>query len=300
MPRNGLRPIERDLQGARVAPLLVMLKMFRFEFKTWSFFRAGMMLHILSIFTGVATYFFLGMIVQRRPELLYGGNYLSFLVVGYVLETFLRTSLGSYYNSVQGAYWSAKMERILLSATPLHYYMLSKTAFYFAIGMISAGAYLVSGILLGARLTVSLGSAVIFAGVLPLCIVSASGLGLISASMFVLLEAKMGSEPTSWVVNTVAGLSAGLYFPIALLPGWLQACSALLPHSYAYDVARRLFLEDSPVATLPLHKVISGGYLWVDVLGLMATSFIYLALGIEAFRIGLASARRHGTLSRWV
>jgi ABC-2 type transport system permease protein len=73
------------------------------------------------------------------------------------------------------------------------------------------------------------------AGALALYLLVMCGVGLASAG--VIMVSKEG-EPISWAVSAAAGLLGGVYFPVDMLPGWLQAGARVLPTTHALAVAR--------------------------------------------------------------
>src|SRR5947209_5253485 len=58
-----------------------------------------------------------------------------------------------------------------------------------------------------------------------------AGLGIAGASLFFLLEVKSGQDPITWAYRYLVMIISGLYVPVALLPGWLQAIGAVLPQT---------------------------------------------------------------------
>lgn len=69
--------------------------------------------------------------------------------------------------------------------------------------------------------------------------------GLLFAALTIVI--KQGSVGTNWVVAVLA-LVGGMYFPISLLPHWLQVASELQPFTPATELLRHL-LVDSPMRT---------------------------------------------------
>jgi ABC-2 type transport system permease protein len=69
--------------------------------------------------------------------------------------------------------------------------------------------------------------------------------GLLFAAITV--ATKQGNVGTSWFIALIS-IVGGLYFPIALLPGWAQALANLQPFTPATDLLRHL-LVDTPQAT---------------------------------------------------
>ena len=71
--------------------------------------------------------------------------------------------------------------------------------------------------------------------------------GLLFAALTLLI--KQGNVGTSWVIALMA-LTGGAYFPVALLPGWLQSVSRLQPFTPATAVLRHLLVGGPATASL--------------------------------------------------
>lgn len=66
--------------------------------------------------------------------------------------------------------------------------------------------------------------------------------GVLFAALTVVV--KQGSVGTSWVIALLS-IVGGLYFPVSLLPGWLQTISKLQPFTAATDILRHLLVNSS-------------------------------------------------------
>ena len=159
--------------------------------------------------------------------------------------------------------------------------------------------YLLLGWAFGMQIggNVNYGMAVV---VLLLSILSVLGFGLMSGAMFMLINAKGWNDPIKWTISTLQGLVCGVYFPISVLPGWLQKVSLCLPQTYAIDAARRVMLTQAAIReTVPIHSLLPTSPLIADVLVLVIFTVILIPLGWLIFKLGLVKARRDGGLSRW-
>jgi ABC-2 type transport system permease protein len=66
--------------------------------------------------------------------------------------------------------------------------------------------------------------------------------GVLFAALTVVI--KQGNVGTSWVIAMLS-IVGGLYFPVSLLPGWLQTISKLQPFTAATDLLRHLLVNSS-------------------------------------------------------
>jgi ABC-2 type transport system permease protein len=97
-----------------------------------------------------------------------------------------------------------------------------------------------------------------------------------------LLRHGMGAESLAWTLTFLILPLSCVYYPVSVLPGWLQPFSWLLPPTYVFEGLRALVIE----------QVFRGD--------LMLTAFslnlLYFGAATFAFLRLLESARREGTL----
>jgi ABC-2 type transport system permease protein len=105
-------------------------------------------------------------------------------------------------------------------------------------------------------------------------------LGLISAG--VILRYGLGAEELAWSLAFLLLPLACVYYPVSVLPGWLQVIALALPPTHVFEGMRGILL----------HNTFDVKELWWA-LGLNA---VYLLAGYLTFSRFLASARVNGTL----
>jgi ABC-2 type transport system permease protein len=92
----------------------------------------------------------------------------------------------------------------------------------------------------------------------------------------------LGAETFAWSIMFLFLPLACVYYPVAVLPGWLQAFAWALPPTYVFEGMRALLIEHTFRADL-----------MIQALGLNA---VWFAAATAAFLGLLASARRNGSL----
>ena len=97
-----------------------------------------------------------------------------------------------------------------------------------------------------------------------------------------LLRNGLGAESMAWTIMFLFLPLTCVYYPVAILPEWLQYFAWALPPTYVFEGMRALILEQQFRADL-----------MVAALGLNA---IYFALAVAVFLALLRSARRIGSL----
>jgi ABC-2 type transport system permease protein len=78
--------------------------------------------------------------------------------------------------------------------------------------------------------------------VMALVLLSFLPFGVLFAALTVVV--KQGSVGTSWVIAALS-IVGGLYFPVSLLPSWLQTISKLQPFTAATDLLRHLLVNST-------------------------------------------------------
>jgi ABC-2 type transport system permease protein len=98
----------------------------------------------------------------------------------------------------------------------------------------------------------------------------------------VLLRNGMGAESLAWTLMFVLMPLTCIYYPVSVLPGWLQAVAWALPPTYVFEGMRALIMEHVFRADLMIEA--------------FALNVVYFAAAVVAFLELLKSSRRAGTL----
>ena len=92
----------------------------------------------------------------------------------------------------------------------------------------------------------------------------------------------LGAESLAWVAIFAIAPLSGIYYPISVLPGWLQPIAAALPSSYVFEGMRAVLQE---------------GIVRTDFMLIAAAlNVVYLALGAACFLGFVRAARIRGLL----
>jgi ABC-2 type transport system permease protein len=92
----------------------------------------------------------------------------------------------------------------------------------------------------------------------------------------------LGAEELAWTMIFLMMPLACVYYPVAVLPAWLQSVAWLLPPTYVFEGLRAVLIE---------HRIRFD--LMIDAL---AINVVFLAAGAAAFQMLLNGARRAGSL----
>ena len=95
-------------------------------------------------------------------------------------------------------------------------------------------------------------------------------------------------DPINLLIDSLSILLGGVYYPVAVLPSWLQFLAKMLPITYSLEAMRwAILLGDSLTA------------LGREVAALIAFSGAMLPLSLLAFRYAVRQAKRDGSLAQF-
>lgn len=92
----------------------------------------------------------------------------------------------------------------------------------------------------------------------------------------------LGAESLAWAAIFAVAPLSGIYYPISVLPEWLQPIAYALPSAHVFEGMRAAVIDN----TFLLDR-----FLWS-----VGLNVIYLGLGLGAFLAAFRSARRRGKL----
>jgi ABC-2 type transport system permease protein len=121
--------------------------------------------------------------------------------------------------------------------------------------------------------------------VLVVASVSFAGIGMMTA-VLPLISPEKGAQ-LGFIAQGALLVVSGVYYPVDVLPGWMQSLSALSPATYALDGIRAAILDGAGLSTM-------GGELFA----LVVIGVITVPLGIWLFARGERYAKQRGLLKR--
>ncbi len=250
-------------------------------------YKFAFLMQFFGIFISILMFFFLSKLLgdagvsYLKP---YGGNYFSFVLIGIAFFSYLGVSLQALSKSIREGQMLGTLEALLVTQTEIPTIILSSSLYSFLWSTFGVAVYL----LLGAFLFgVNMSSANLTAAflILLLTITSFSSLGIISASFIMVLKK---GDPVSRIFTGISALLGGLYYPISVLPDWLQNLSYLLPVTYSLEGMR-----------LALLKGYSLNQLMPNIVPLVIFSVVMLPISILIFGYAVRKAKIDGTLTHY-
>lgn len=257
--------------------------------RLWYRFKISFIFTFISMVVAIAIWYFMTRLVSAED---FTDDWFTFVLVGIVINQYVLITLSTYLDSLKELYWSNQLEVYLTSPSRLRTFFLASLTWTYTYASINTILYFAVGIFLfGANLEFNAGALLIIP-ILFLLIVGLSGIGLISASMFILADAKGEIEPINWAMSTMTLLVSGVLFPYESFLDFfppLYYVAIALPQTWAISGIRGLIFEGGGVESA------------LPILGILALfALILFPLGVAMFRLGIRKGERMGSLAKWV
>ncbi len=237
-------------------------------------------LHVLLIFFLLARLF-----GETTPAklLAYGGRYFPFVLTGVAVQQYLLLSLNTYSGQLREAQLTGTFEVVLASPVPLPAYLAGTALFAFLLNTFHVLVYLGVGRCLG--LSFALAQLPLVLVVLVLSAAAFASIGILSASYIVVYKR---GNPLAWIFTLSSSLLAGVYYPVSILPGWVQQVAQLLPMTHCLEALRGLLLKNGGVREIA--PALAGLGLW---------ALIGLPCSYLCFAWAVRTGREKGTLGHY-
>ena len=195
-------------------------------------YKLAFLFDIFSVLVSILTYFFIDKLFGHKitPHLEeFGVNYFSYVLLSMAFFSYIGVGLGSFSARIRSEQLTGTLESLLLSPTRIATILLGMWCWNFIFATLDVAIYIVCGIFLF-NINFSNINFISTFIILILTVISFSSLGVLSASFILVLKK---GNPVAWVINTFEGLLGGVYFPISVLPVFLQFIAKFLPITYA-------------------------------------------------------------------
>ena len=210
--------------------------------------------------------------------------YMTFLLIGALIWSYLSMIFDILSETVQWERWEGTIEYTFMSPTSRVTHLLGMGVYAIVYGILRTA--IVFGVaMLAFDLDLSnanYGAALV---VLAVCSISLVGFGVVAAVM-PLLSPEKGQQVT-YIVSAILLLVSGVYYPVSVLPGWMQVMAQFSPVTYALRGFRAALLHGVPLPQL-----------WHNIWPLLVMGAVFVPLGIFIFHLGENYAKRTGKLKR--
>ncbi len=209
---------------------------------------------------------------------------MTFLLVGALIWSYLSMIFDVLSETVQWERWEGTIEYTFMSPTSRVTHLLGMGVYAVVYGIIRTAVVLGVAML---AFDLDLSQANYWAAlvVLAVCSISLVGFGVVAAVM-PLLSPEKGQQVT-YIISALLLLVSGVYYPVKVLPEWMQVISQFSPVTYALEGSRDALLWGVGVSEL-----------WDSIWPLLVMGVVFVPLGLFVFHLGERYAKRTGKLKR--
>jgi ABC-2 type transport system permease protein len=249
-------------------------------------YRVNFGLEVFDSILWLVLFFYLARIVddtELASQTQLGEGYFAFVVIGLALMRFMQTGLTSFAFQLRTDQTTGTLEALLVTPAAQPLVVLGSATYDLLLSAVSGVLMLVIAVaFFGVDLTTSPGSVLVLVAALPASFALFAAVGIVVAAFTVVF--KQVATLVSFMTLGVAVL-AGVYFPLSVLPDWLQAIAEALPFSWTLDILRDALLGGDPsIAKLGL---------------LIVFCVIAVPASLKLFGAAVDHARRNGTLTEY-
>jgi ABC-2 type transport system permease protein len=204
------------------------------------------------------------------------------LLVGGVIWAFLGIIFEIVTETVAWERWEGTIEYTFMAPVSRPVHLIGMGIYAVLYGLVRAAAIFVAVVaFIGIHLPhANYGAAV---ALLAIASISFIGVGMMTA-VLPLISPEKGTQ-LGFVAQGLMLVVSGVYYPVSVLPSWMQWIAKISPATYALRGNR--------------NQILSGaGLAWADVWPLLVIGACSIPLGLVVFRAGERYAKQHGKLKR--
>lgn len=258
------------------------------DFHTQISYRAAFALSFVGLFFRAFIFFFISRFIGDvaaigLTDAGYQGDYFAFVLIGLAFNLYVGLGLTAFAEALREAQTTGTLEAMMMTPTPVSLMVVGSAGWSYAFTTLRVLVYLGLGVLLGMDLSgASWGLAAV---ALLLALIAFASIGIIAASVIMVI--KRGDPITALVAN-ISALVGGVYYPIEVLPSWLQTVAQFVPLTHALRLMRLTLLNGAGWAEVQ-----------ADFFALAAFALVLFPLSLLTFRYAVNKARRDGSLAQY-
>jgi ABC-2 type transport system permease protein len=204
------------------------------------------------------------------------------LLVGGVIWAFLGIIFEIVTETVAWERWEGTIEYTFMAPVSRPVHLIGMGIYAVIYGLVRAAAIFVAVVaFIGIHLPhANYGAAV---ALLAIASISFIGVGMMTA-VLPLISPEKGTQ-LGFVAQGLMLVVSGVYYPVSVLPDWMQWIAKISPATYALRGNREQILNGAGLA-------------WADVWPLLVIGALSIPIGLVVFRAGERYAKKHGKLKR--
>jgi ABC-2 type transport system permease protein len=211
----------------------------------------------------------------------YGGDFISFILVGSMGWSFLWNIMNSVSFSLRNEMLMGTLESVLLTRTKIHTMMIAYAIFGSLFGLLTMAAlFIVGSVFFGVT---AFSSANIYTLIIfILSIFMMAGFGMIFGGLTLWFKNIGQTIP---LIQGITMFFCGVYFPLAILPEYLQPIAKFIPFYWSIEGMRQSLIMDKTDVMI---------FDYIIILTVLAIASI--AIGALALNRGFKKAKKDGSL----
>jgi ABC-2 type transport system permease protein len=207
-----------------------------------------------------------------------------YLGIGTLVWSYLRTVFSIISEMIAWERWEGTIEYTMMAPVSRLTHLLGVSVFSVFYGLLR------SALLLGVialLFDLELDGANLAGAMLVLAVGSLSFIGVgMMAAVLPLLFTERGDEMT-FVISSVLLLVSGVYYPVTVLPGWMQPVARVSPATYVLEGMRAAILDGAPLTAL-----------WPSLWPTLLIGLVTIPAGVLVFSVVERYAKQTGRLKR--
>ena len=206
------------------------------------------------------------------------------LLIGAVIWSYLGIVFEILTETVAWERWEGTIEYTFMAPLSRPVHLIGMGIFAVAYGVVRAAiVFTVIASFFGLHMPeANFSSALV---VLAIASVSFIGIGMMTA-VLPLISPEKGTQ-LGYIAQGLMLVVSGVYYPVSVLPTWMEWIATVSPATYALEGIREAVLEGGGL-----------GEMWDEIWPLIVIGIVSIPLGLEIFRRGERYAKRHGKLKR--
>lgn len=209
---------------------------------------------------------------------------LLFLAIGTLVWSYLNSVFMNMAEMIAWERWEGTIEYTMMAPISRLTHMFGQSIFSIVYGIVRSGLLL---LVLAMFFDIDLAGANLFGALLTIMVGSLSfiGFGIVGAVLPLLFPEK--GEQMTFIISSILLLVSGVYYPVEVLPGWMQWMSYASPATYVLEAMRAAILDGTGTVDL-LPKM----------LPMLLIGVVTIPLGMMVFGYFERFAKRTGRLKR--
>jgi len=207
------------------------------------------------------------------------------LLIGAVVWAYLGILFEFLMETVAWERWEGTIEYTFMAPLSRAMHLAGQGVFAILYGLLRATfLFVICGFVF---FDLSMPDARFFAAFVVLLVASVSFIGIgMMMSVLPLISPEKGTQ-LGFVAQGILLVVSGVYYPVSVLPEWMQWLAKISPATYALAGIRHAIINGASV-----------GDMWPNIWPLIIIGLVSVPLGLEVFRRGERYAKRHGKLKR--